>query len=153
MKEEWLVEPRQDKSNPNLWSPGVKWGVKEGSFMHHTELFGPVLAVMRAKNLGHAIQIANETPFGLTSGLQSLDPREQKFWLAKIEAGNLYINRSITGAIVGASRLEDVKPAVLAMEQKLEAPTMSINLRIPSKSAFPKKKPPSEPPLKTCPKF
>jgi len=34
--EEWLVKPQQDSSNPNLWSPGVKWGVKQGSFMHQT---------------------------------------------------------------------------------------------------------------------
>ncbi len=98
--ESWLVEPRRDPRNPNQWSPGVKIGVKEGSFMHTTELFGPVLAVMRAKNLHHAIELANGTPYGLTSGLQSLDDREKKIWMEKIEAGNCYINRGTTGAIV-----------------------------------------------------
>jgi RHH-type transcriptional regulator, proline utilization regulon repressor / proline dehydrogenase / delta 1-pyrroline-5-carboxylate dehydrogenase len=98
--EEWLVKPKQDPHNPNLWSPGVKIGVKENSFMHQTELFGPVLGVMRASNLDHAIKLANGTPYGLTSGISSLDEREQRKWISCIEAGNLYINRGITGAIV-----------------------------------------------------
>lgn len=98
--EEWLLEPKQDRKNPQLWSPGIKLGVKEGSFTHQTELFGPVLGVMRANNLEHAIQIANATPYGLTSGLQSLDDREKAYWMGKIISGNCYINRGITGAIV-----------------------------------------------------
>lgn len=98
--EEWLLEPRQDPNNPNLWSPGIKLHVKPGSFTHMTELFGPVLGLMRAKNLEHAIELANAVPYGLTSGLHSLDDREQALWMEKIEAGNLYINRTITGAIV-----------------------------------------------------
>lgn len=98
--EKWLVEPKQDPNNPHLWSPGVKLGVKENSFMHKTELFGPVLALMRAKNVEEAIRFANGTPYGLTSGIHSLDKREQTLWIQKIEAGNCYINRGITGAIV-----------------------------------------------------
>ena len=98
--EEWLVQPRKNPNNPNLWSPGIKLGVKEGSFTHRTEFFGPILGLMRAKNLDHAIHIVNATPYGLTSGLHSLDEREHLHWLEKIEAGNLYINRTLTGAIV-----------------------------------------------------
>jgi len=63
--------------------------------MHQTELFGPALGVMRANNLDHAINLANDTPYGLTSGLHSLDEREQKIWMEKIEAGNCYINRGV----------------------------------------------------------
>ena len=99
-EEEWLVEPQQDPNNPQLWTPGVKYGVKEGSFMHQTELFGPVLCVLRAQDFQEAIRIVNGTPYGLTSGLHSLDEREHAIWLEQIEAGNCYINRSITGAIV-----------------------------------------------------
>jgi RHH-type proline utilization regulon transcriptional repressor/proline dehydrogenase/delta 1-pyrroline-5-carboxylate dehydrogenase len=55
---------------------------------------------MRAENLQDAIDIANQVPYGLTSGLHTLDEREKKIWIEKIEAGNLYINRGITGAIV-----------------------------------------------------
>lgn len=98
--ESWLLEPKQDPKNPNLWSPGIKIGVREWSFTHQTELFGPVLGLMRADNLPHAIKLANSTPYGLTSGLHSLDEREHALWISQIEAGNLYINRGITGAIV-----------------------------------------------------
>ncbi len=98
--EEWLLEPKVDENNPCLWSPGIKLGVRPDSFTHMTELFGPVLGLMRADNLAHAIELANAVPFGLTTGLQSLDNREQSFWIDRIEAGNLYINRTTTGAIV-----------------------------------------------------
>lgn len=98
--ESWLLEPKQDPENPNLWSPGIRIGVKEGSFTYANELFGPVLSVMRADNLEHAIALANGTPYGLTAGLQSLDDRQMEIWQEKIVAGNLYINRSITGAVV-----------------------------------------------------
>src|SRR5262249_51428552 len=90
--EEWLLEPKQDAHNPNLWSPGIKLGVKPHHFTYQNELFGPVLGVMRAENLSHAIALANGTPYGLTAGLHSLDEREQTQWSEQIEAGNCYIN-------------------------------------------------------------
>lgn len=98
--EKWLLEPKQNPKNPKLWSPGIKLGVKEGSFTHQNELFGPVLGVMCAKNLKHALHLANSTPFGLTSGIHTLDEREVAFWRKNIVSGNLYVNRGITGAIV-----------------------------------------------------
>jgi RHH-type proline utilization regulon transcriptional repressor/proline dehydrogenase/delta 1-pyrroline-5-carboxylate dehydrogenase len=54
---------------------------------------------LRADNLAQAIDLVNMTGFGLTSGLESLDPREQNFWKERIRAGNLYVNRGTTGAI------------------------------------------------------
>jgi RHH-type proline utilization regulon transcriptional repressor/proline dehydrogenase/delta 1-pyrroline-5-carboxylate dehydrogenase len=98
--ESWLLQPKENSENPHLWSPGIKWGVQKKGFTHQTELFGPVLGVMRAKNLDDAIELANGTPYGLTSGLHTLDEREQQKWKQRIIAGNLYINRGITGAIV-----------------------------------------------------
>jgi RHH-type proline utilization regulon transcriptional repressor/proline dehydrogenase/delta 1-pyrroline-5-carboxylate dehydrogenase len=99
--EEWAVMPRLHvDDNPHLVSPGVKWGVQANSFTHCTELFGPVLGVMEARNLDHAIELVNATGYGLTSGLESLDDREQQLWSSRIRAGNLYINRPTTGAIV-----------------------------------------------------
>jgi RHH-type transcriptional regulator, proline utilization regulon repressor / proline dehydrogenase / delta 1-pyrroline-5-carboxylate dehydrogenase len=98
--ESWLVEPRAQADNPRLWSPGVKLGVQPGSFTHMTELFGPVLGVMRADSLAHAVQLANATGYGLTAGLASLDEREQAYFVAQLRAGNLYVNRTTTGAIV-----------------------------------------------------
>jgi RHH-type transcriptional regulator, proline utilization regulon repressor / proline dehydrogenase / delta 1-pyrroline-5-carboxylate dehydrogenase len=98
--ESWLLEPRMLDGNRNLWTPGIKLGVKRGSWYHGTECFGPVLGLMRATDLEDAIDIVNDSEFGLTSGLQSLDDREIAIWRAKIEAGNAYINRGTTGAIV-----------------------------------------------------
>lgn len=98
--EEWLVKPEVIDDNPCLWSPGVKVGVARGSWFHQTECFGPVLGIMRAEDLEDAIQIQNDSRFGLTGGIHSLDPAEIELWKDKVEVGNAYINRSITGAIV-----------------------------------------------------
>jgi RHH-type transcriptional regulator, proline utilization regulon repressor / proline dehydrogenase / delta 1-pyrroline-5-carboxylate dehydrogenase len=99
--ESWAVMPRLHvDDNPHLVSPGVKWGVRPGSFTHGTEFFGPVLAVMPARDLHEAIDLVNATGYGLTSGLESLDDREHRLWQEGIRAGNLYINRPTTGAIV-----------------------------------------------------
>lgn len=99
--EEWLVKPEfADQGNPYMLKPSVRWGTKQGDFCHMNELFGPVLSVMRAEDLDHAIEIVNATGYGLTSGLESLDKREQERWKEQIIAGNLYINRGTTGAIV-----------------------------------------------------
>ena len=98
--EEWLLEPRPAPENPQLWSPGIKLGVRRGSFFHLTECFGPVLGLLRAEDLDEAIELANAPPFGLTGGIHTLDDREVARWLDRIEAGNLYVNRHLTGAIV-----------------------------------------------------
>jgi RHH-type proline utilization regulon transcriptional repressor/proline dehydrogenase/delta 1-pyrroline-5-carboxylate dehydrogenase len=98
--EEWAVMPQPVEGNPCLWTPGVKYGVRPGSFTHMTEFFGPVLAVMRFEKLSEAVALVNQTGYGLTSGLESLDEREWDYWKQHIRAGNLYINRVTTGAIV-----------------------------------------------------
>lgn len=98
--ESWAVTPQRSEDNPNLVTPGVKWGTQPGSFTHMTEFFGPLLAVMRAKDLPEAISFVNQTGYGLTSGIESLDDREQAMWIDSVQAGNLYVNRSTTGAIV-----------------------------------------------------
>ncbi|WIE66248.1 bifunctional proline dehydrogenase/L-glutamate gamma-semialdehyde dehydrogenase [Curtobacterium sp. MCLR17_036] len=98
--ESWAVEPEQLDETGKLWSPGVRQGVRRGSAFHRTEYFGPILGMMTADSLDEAIDIVNEVDYGLTSGLHSLDPAEIGRWLSRIEAGNLYVNRGITGAIV-----------------------------------------------------
>ena len=55
---------------------------------------------MRFQSLSEAVALVNQTGYGLTSGLETLDDREQDAWKAGIRAGNLYINRPTTGAIV-----------------------------------------------------
>jgi RHH-type transcriptional regulator, proline utilization regulon repressor / proline dehydrogenase / delta 1-pyrroline-5-carboxylate dehydrogenase len=98
--ETWALEPKFVNNNPYMLKPSIKWGVDEGNFIHMNELFGPVLAVMRASDLEHAVNIVNATGYGLTSGIESLDEREVTYWKENLKAGNLYINRGTTGAIV-----------------------------------------------------
>ena len=98
--ETWALKPRMIDNNPHLWTPGIKYGVSPGGFTHMTEFFGPLLAVMKAEDLDHAVALVNQTGYGLTSGLESLDRREQERWKETVRAGNLYINRGTTGAVV-----------------------------------------------------
>ncbi|MET1152777.1 proline dehydrogenase family protein [Arthrobacter sp.] len=98
--ESWLIQPRQLDGSGKLWSPGVRTGVERGSRYHLTEFFGPILGVMTAETLEEAVAITNDVDYGLTSGLHSLDQDELDYWLQHIQAGNLYVNRGITGAIV-----------------------------------------------------
>jgi RHH-type proline utilization regulon transcriptional repressor/proline dehydrogenase/delta 1-pyrroline-5-carboxylate dehydrogenase len=96
--ESWLVEPRQVADD--VWAPGVRVGVRPGSWFATTECFGPVLGVVRVGNLDEAIAVQNATPYGLTAGLHALDPGEIDHWCDLVEAGNLYVNRQTTGAVV-----------------------------------------------------
>ncbi len=98
--ERWLVEPVCLDAERHLWSPGVRVGVQPGSWFHLTECFGPVLGIMRADHLDHAIELQNAVEFGLTGGIHSLDEHEVLHWLDRVEVGNVYINRHITGAVV-----------------------------------------------------
>jgi RHH-type proline utilization regulon transcriptional repressor/proline dehydrogenase/delta 1-pyrroline-5-carboxylate dehydrogenase len=126
--EEWLLEPRQPGDNPRLWSPGIKLGVRPGSFFHRTECFGPILGLMRAHDLDEAIRVANDTPFGLTSGLHSLDEREVDRWQGCIEAGNLYVNRPITGAIVRRQPFGGWKQSAFGPGAKAGGPNYVLQL-------------------------
>jgi RHH-type proline utilization regulon transcriptional repressor/proline dehydrogenase/delta 1-pyrroline-5-carboxylate dehydrogenase len=130
--EEWAVMPRLHvEGNPHLVSPGVKWGVRPNSVTHCTEFFGPVLGVMEARDLDDAIDLVNATGYGLTSGLESLDDREQCRWQEQIRAGNLYINRSTTGAVVlrqpfGGMGKSAVGPGIKAGGPNYVAPLMQF---------------------------
>ncbi|MBT1664860.1 bifunctional proline dehydrogenase/L-glutamate gamma-semialdehyde dehydrogenase [Curtobacterium flaccumfaciens] len=99
--ESWLVQPEAVDDSGRLWSPGIRDGVRPGSDFHQTEYSGPVLGIMRAETLEQAIAIQNGTDFGLTAGIHSLDVDEVSEWLARVRAGNLSVNRGITGAVVG----------------------------------------------------
>jgi RHH-type proline utilization regulon transcriptional repressor/proline dehydrogenase/delta 1-pyrroline-5-carboxylate dehydrogenase len=126
--EEWLLEPRADPANPRLWSPGIKLGVREGSTLHRTELFGPVLAMLRADDLEHAIRIANATPYGLTGALHSLDEREWQRWIEAVEVGNAYVNRGTVGAIVRRQPFGGCKASSFGPGAKAGGPNYVLQL-------------------------
>jgi len=98
--ESWLVAPEFLDERRYILKPCVKWGVKPDSYTFRNELFGPLLAVVCIENLKEGVELMNASEYGLTAGLQSLDEKEQAYWKFWMQAGNLYINRGITGAIV-----------------------------------------------------
>ncbi|MDO5034415.1 MAG: proline dehydrogenase family protein [Actinomycetaceae bacterium] len=98
--QKWALKPKQLDDTNRLWSPGVRINVEPGSDYHLIEYFGPILGVMRVKTLEEAIEAQNMVDFGLTAGLHSLDADEINYWLNNVQAGNVYVNRGITGAIV-----------------------------------------------------
>lgn len=98
--EHWLIAPTFVDEEHFIMRPAIKVDVKPGSYTFRTELFAPLLAVAPFDTLEEAVELVNGLDYGLTSGLQSLDEEEQRYWKNNIKAGNLYINRGITGAIV-----------------------------------------------------
>ncbi len=65
------------------------------------EIFGPVMAVMKATNFSHALELANDSPYALTGGIYSRSPANIRLAFESFDVGNLYINRPTTGALVG----------------------------------------------------
>ncbi|MCW4385696.1 bifunctional proline dehydrogenase/L-glutamate gamma-semialdehyde dehydrogenase [Salinibacterium sp. SYSU T00001] len=126
--EKWVVTPKKLDDSGRLWSPGVRTGVKRGSYFHLTEFFGPVLGVMTADTLEEAIEIQNEVDYGLTAGLHSLDSEELRVWLDRVQAGNLYVNRGITGAIVRRQPFGGWKKSAVGAGTKAGGPNYLIGL-------------------------
>ncbi|GAA0962841.1 proline dehydrogenase family protein [Frigoribacterium faeni] len=126
--ESWLVEPRRLDDSGRLWSPGVRAGVAAGSEFHLTEYFGPVLGIMTASTLDEAIELQNATDYGLTAGLHTLDPAELSTWLDRVEAGNLYVNRGITGAIVRRQPFGGWKKSSVGAGAKAGGPNYLVHL-------------------------
>ncbi|MBD2529144.1 L-glutamate gamma-semialdehyde dehydrogenase [Nostoc flagelliforme FACHB-838] len=75
--------------------------VSPNAVISQQEIFGPVLAVIRVKDFQEALAVANGTNYALTGGLYSRTPSHIQQAQTEFEVGNLYINRNITGAIVG----------------------------------------------------
>ncbi|GAB3595939.1 proline dehydrogenase family protein [Microbacterium tumbae] len=128
--EEWLVEPAavEGDETGRLWTPGIRVGVLPGSRFHTEEFFGPVLGVMHAPTLARAIELQNGVPYGLTAGLHTQDPDELAYWLDRVEAGNLYVNRGITGAIVQRQPFGGWKRSSVGTGTKAGGPNHLIGL-------------------------
>ena len=97
-----LTGGKGNESEGYFIEPTIIDEVKPGATLEQEEVFAPVLAVIKARDFDHALEIANDTEFGLTGALYSrseerLDQARREFFV-----GNLYLNRKCTGALVGA---------------------------------------------------
>src|SRR5436309_3664874 len=81
--------------------PTIFAGVKPNMRIAREEIFGPVLSVIKVRDLDEAFDVANGTDYALTAGFFSRSPANIERAKAQIEAGHVYINRSCTGAVVG----------------------------------------------------
>ena len=81
--------------------PTIFTDVKPTMRLSCEEIFGPVLSVIRVRDLDEAIRVANDTDYALTAGFFSRSPANIERVKAELVAGNVYINRSCTGAVVG----------------------------------------------------
>jgi 1-pyrroline-5-carboxylate dehydrogenase len=82
--------------------PTVIADIAPKSKLEQEEIFGPVLAVIKSRNFDHALEIANDTEFGLTGAVYTSSKDKIRKAMHEFHVGNLYINRKCTGAIVGA---------------------------------------------------
>lgn len=94
------VDPGKLAKEGYFIGPHIFTNVEPESRLAQAEIFGPVLCVFRVKNLDQAFQIANNTPFALTGGIYSRSPKNLQRAREEFQVGNLYLNRTITGAIV-----------------------------------------------------
>ena len=125
--ESWLLKPVAVKA-PLLWSPGIKMGITKKSALFNKECFGAIMGVMKVKSVEDAIQISNASCFGLTSGIQSLDEREVNQWISKVECGNIYVNRGMTGAIVKRQPFGGWKDSCFGSGAKAGGPNYTLQL-------------------------
>lgn len=120
--EKWLVKPRKLNDEGTLWSPGLRDNVKPGSWFHTHECFGPVAGIMHAETLDEAIEWQNSTGFGLTGGIHTIDVEETAYWRERVEVGNAYVERGITGAIVQRQSFGGWKNSALGSGAKAGGP-------------------------------
>ena len=83
-------------------SPTVIADIQPKSKLEQEEIFGPVLVVIKSRNFDHALEIANDTEFGLTGAVYSSSREKLDRAVREFHVGNLYLNRKCTGAMVGA---------------------------------------------------
>ncbi len=96
-----LVVEREVPSEGYYVSPTIFADVPPQSRLAQEEIFGPVLAVMPARTFDEALTLANSTPYALTGGVYSRSPVNLEKARRHFDVGNLYLNRAITGALVG----------------------------------------------------
>jgi 1-pyrroline-5-carboxylate dehydrogenase len=82
--------------------PTVIADIPAKSTLEQEEIFGPVLVIIKSRNFDHALEIANDTEFGLTGAVYSTSREKLDRAVREFHVGNLYLNRKCTGAMVGA---------------------------------------------------
>ncbi|MDQ6707772.1 MAG: aldehyde dehydrogenase family protein, partial [Acidobacteriota bacterium] len=82
--------------------PTIIADVDSKAAIFQEEIFGPVLAVAKARDFDHALELANDSQYGLTGAVYSNDPDHVRQARDQFFVGNLYVNRKCTGAMVGA---------------------------------------------------
>lgn len=112
-KASWAIQKAQEEGGKIVLGGSVKGeegfyveptiidDVKPGQTLEQEEIFAPVLAVIKAKDFDHALEIANDTEYGLTGALYSQSEERLERAAAEFHVGNLYLNRKCTGALVG----------------------------------------------------
>ncbi|SLM49575.1 Bifunctional protein PutA [Nitrospira japonica] len=99
-REAHLIEDRKRLSSGWYVGPTLFADVKPDARIAQEEIFGPVLAVMKAVSFDEALRMANATDYGLTGGVYSRSPANLDLATRLFDVGNLYLNRPITGALV-----------------------------------------------------
>ncbi|MBX2853088.1 MAG: proline dehydrogenase family protein [Phycisphaeraceae bacterium] len=105
-QEEGRLELAMSPAGSEVWGkpligPHIFSGIEPGHRLAGEEVFGPVVAVMKAASFDEALTIANGTPYKLTGGLFSRTPSHLAKAREQLRVGNLYLNRGCTGALVG----------------------------------------------------
>jgi 1-pyrroline-5-carboxylate dehydrogenase len=98
---EVLAGGKGDESEGFFIEPTIIDNVAAGATIEQEEIFAPVLAVIKARDFDHALEIANDTEFGLTGALYSASEERLQRARRDFHVGNLYLNRKCTGALVG----------------------------------------------------
>jgi 1-pyrroline-5-carboxylate dehydrogenase len=96
-----LVGGKKGDERGNFLQPTIIADVDPKGTIAQEEIFGPVVAVIKARDFDHALEIANNTEFGLTGGVWTKNRKKIEKAKKSFHVGNFYVNRKITGAFVG----------------------------------------------------
>jgi RHH-type transcriptional regulator, proline utilization regulon repressor / proline dehydrogenase / delta 1-pyrroline-5-carboxylate dehydrogenase len=95
------IGPREVPTPGWFVPPALATDLPEDSPVNREEIFGPLLSITRVRDLDHAVEVIDSLPYALTGGLFSRSPATVERVAARLPVGNLYVNRGITGAMVG----------------------------------------------------